>query len=287
MALCPCIVDAKPCLMARPARHPRRVILGVPRRAAGHPAVRWAVEEASLRETSLVITPLDTESAVQDPVLARLRADELLEGIVTVATLHAPSVPVGTQLSRGDVHEHLRQLSRTAALLVIANQHGPGSAELSRPPGLFRLGSVTSCPVMVVSESTAWPKSEVLGIWAGRHPRTVLDVAADAAALRGWRLIVSAPVLVPAGGTISPSPLEEGLAALRRRHPRLHIELPTSPGATRRSEPGGADAALCILGCGPGDNPAVGAAALGREELFESAAGPVVLVGPRAGPGAP
>lgn len=154
-------------------------------------ALRWAVEEARLRDLDLVICHCwhwPYASAHEDPYAEaiRQRAGEnlLAQGVRRARELGAPET-VRRLLLRGPVTEALLEASAAAELTVIGASERPDDGATA-----LELPARAECPVIVVPDAAAPAPRVVAGTDAAEGCAAVLEYAFGEAALRGWELHV-------------------------------------------------------------------------------------------------
>jgi nucleotide-binding universal stress UspA family protein len=146
---------------------PGTIVVGIDSSPAAQAALRWAAEEARLREAQLVavhvwnyvppppigepsLIPMTTADLTGTLELEREAAQAELESAVAEASPDSPSVEIQSRLVEGDPAEVLETEAREADLLVVGSRGRSGIATAL-------LGSVSrhvvdhaACPVVVV-----------------------------------------------------------------------------------------------------------------------------------------
>ena len=235
-----------------------RIVVGVDGSPGSDHALRWALEEAAVRDGSVVAVhawaPPTKYSSIADLVEPdevgphAAAATEVAEAAVAKAMADLGlKVDVEATAVRGDVPDVLmRTAAEVGAALLVVGTRGRGGFR-----GLL-LGSVSQqcashapCPVAVVPERAPLPDGDdvLVGIDGSPQARRALDWAIDEAACRNARLTVAqawyTPVPVPpAGLVITPvdpdlfreaaeeelsTASDEALAAARRRPPDVNL----------------------------------------------------------------
>ncbi|XRQ14464.1 universal stress protein [Actinomadura welshii] len=152
-------------------------------------ALRWAVEEARLRDLDLVIAHCwhwPYASGHEDPdaeaIMKRAGENLLARGVRRARELGAPGT-VRRRLLRGPVNEALLRAAGTAELTVLGSgdRPRPGSASLEVPARAER-------PVVIVPDAGPRPRRVAAGTDASAGCGAVLGFAFAEAALRGWEL---------------------------------------------------------------------------------------------------
>ncbi|MEV6837270.1 universal stress protein [Streptomyces sp. NPDC051133] len=189
--------------MSGPAER-RPVVVGVDPDPDHRMALAWAADEAArrrlpLRAVHVEGVPTRGYRGQEVPpsweewneALHEAGRQVLEEATDFVAARH-PQVEVDSLLAEGDPVWVLREQSREATAVVLGSRH------LSRKQEVFGSSSValpvmahTSCPVVVVPESehmTQEPAYFVVGVDGSEHSGAAVDVAFEAAALRGAEL---------------------------------------------------------------------------------------------------
>ncbi|MEU3095293.1 universal stress protein [Streptomyces sp. NPDC006967] len=193
----------------------RPIVVGVDPDPSKRPALAWAADEAHRRGLPLRIvhaqgTPTGgyRTGEVRPSWEEWNRAlhglgDQVLDDAVSFVESRQPAVEVSTLLAEGEPAWVLREEARNASLVVVGSWH------LSRRRGSFSSASVAlpltahaPCPVVVVREpehTTQQPAYFVVGVDGSEHAAAAVDVAFEAAALRGAQLralyVWHAPVL--------------------------------------------------------------------------------------------
>jgi nucleotide-binding universal stress UspA family protein len=196
------------------------VVVGIDGTATALRAVEWAVDEAKLRGTGLLIVHA-APYATDGP--GKQRASALLARAYTVARHHDPSVEAHTDLVVGSAHTGLVTAAKGAALLVIG-MIGERSGEVVLGSVAFEVAGAAEVPVTVVRRGHGEVGND-LPVVVG-----IEDVADDAAALRvafadaqrhGSRLIV----LHSGPRSGAPTADLSGLDAWRAEHPDVAVEV--------------------------------------------------------------
>lgn len=207
------------------------VVVGYDGSTESQRALRWAVEEARRRWTSLVIChawhwpyparPSDPALLETFEVLAR----GVLDQGVQIATGLAPSLPVHPRLIAGGPSAVLVSESHAAQLVVVGNRGLGGFSDLRLGSAAVQVPAYAACPVVVVGrpEHDHRPASGhvVVGVDGSPAAEAAMGFAAEEAAIRGGRL--HAVFCRPPGGPGTGVPQEQGAAeaaeaeAVRRR----------------------------------------------------------------------
>ena len=241
----------------------RQIVVGYDGSEGALAALTWAVEEARLARTSLLIVAVHDAPPEDHP----LRAHASAPGTDAEA--------VAARLCDALLHDVVRELGSPAQRLV-ANC-GPddllvvGTRGRSPLVGAV-LGSVSRacahaapCPVVVVREATAHRGPVIVGVDGSEHARRALLVAAEEARLRGVPLKAVNAVFWDALGEEFPAPTLDELADWGRHLVATELEragvraeqvvLPGHPAdALVRAS---ADASLLVVGS-RGRNPIAG-----------------------------
>ncbi|SNS11550.1 universal stress protein [Actinomadura mexicana] len=273
----------------------REVVVGFDGSVHAMQALDWALDEAELRGSPLVLCHAwqwpyqgvrpDLEEAGRRSL--RGAAQHVLAHGVECARQRTAGVAVRPVSEEGSAAERLTELSAGAELLVLGSR---GLGRLARVP----VGSVAAhvamhalCPVIVVRGVGALPR---LG-----DPRPVVVVvdgspAADGALSFAAREAESRQlplkiVYSPAGGEASPAaalrrssahePMERAVAVIKERHPdaRTHPENPLAPPPEALRE-AAQEARLLVVGAA---HPAFGSVA---QWLLYNAVCPIAVVPP-------
>lgn len=234
------------------ARSPHSpVVVGVDASAAALRAVRFAAEEARLRDAPLHVVhatawpfaDLTTAPADLDVAgLVRDAADELLRSAVASAAADHGGEVTAT-VADGDPVAVLRDASAGAALVVVGSRGAGGVAGLVLGSTAAGLVASAQCPVVVLPDDTAavvhGRRSVVVGVEGRGDEEEVLAFAFAEAAARGtdllavhaWRDVTSEvphrPVspLVDWAGVLSDEDraLSEALAGWRDKEPDVVV----------------------------------------------------------------
>ncbi|GAA2437494.1 universal stress protein [Actinomadura vinacea] len=154
-------------------------------------ALRWAVEEARLRRSELVVChcwrwpyPISHVDSDLEEIVKRMGLHVLEHGVNQARDL-APSLRVRQRLADGPAYAALMHESYEAELIVIGS-HEQGSpligSTVLQLPGRARL------PVMVVRRPEPAHGRIVVGVDGSAGSDAALAFAFEEAALRGWRL---------------------------------------------------------------------------------------------------
>lgn len=190
-----------------------RIVVGVDGSAGGRAALKWAIDEATLRGSPLHLVhawrPLyrdaDGDHDESEAVLiARTHGDALLQAAQASIKVTAPSLRTVKELSRGRPSAVLLEAAVGARMLVV------GARGLGGSPGM-RLGSVGlhaaahgPCTTVVVRGYEHSRGRVVAGIDGSAESKRVLDAAFEEAWVRKSRLLVVSALYV--------HPREEGVA---------------------------------------------------------------------------
>ncbi|MGW1911560.1 universal stress protein [Streptomyces sp. NPDC002076] len=129
-----------------------RIVLGVSERAAGSAAVRFAVEEASLRGVSLEAVRAWRRPAHANTGPAHLTEQQAVESLKEALRDAPAELQVDRRTVEGHARDALIAVSREADLLVVGarRRHGPFGLQLGRVAhGVLHHAA---CPVAVVPE---------------------------------------------------------------------------------------------------------------------------------------
>ncbi|TDC51187.1 universal stress protein [Actinomadura sp. KC345] len=262
-------------------------------------ALRWAVEEARLRDLDLVVCHCwhwpyarDHEDPDAETIMKRAGDNLLTRGVRRARELGAPGT-VRRRLMRGPVDEALLRASASAELLVIGPDVRPGTGVTAAG-----LPARAERPLIVVPDGRRRPRLVAAGTDGTSGCDPVLGFAFEEAALRGWDLHVVHGCWEP--GAVSESELalfndrellektraaelEESVAPWRERHPEIGMTV-----SLLLERPGEAladaarDAGLLVLGDrGAGPDPlGTGPDTLGATsaQMLRRASCPVAIV---------
>lgn len=184
------------------------IVVGVDGSAVSAAALRWAAQEAAVREDSLWIVHVRAPGRPRVPFAsgplmefddAANYASQLLAEAARIARAEAPEIDIDVQGVTGQVATTLLEAAEEAALLVVGRSgHGTlGTIFLGSVS--IRLAAHASCPVAIVPDvSDSNSAHMVVGI-AVETPgvRAVLSFALDEAARRSCRLTVVAAYSIP------------------------------------------------------------------------------------------
>ncbi|TDC93869.1 universal stress protein [Actinomadura sp. 7K507] len=255
-------------------------------------ALRWAVEEARLRDLDLVVCHCwhwpyarGHEDPDAETIMKRAGEHLLARGVRRARELGAPGT-VRRRLTRGPANEALLRASGTAELIVIGPDDWPGAGATA-----VELPARAERPVIVVPGGRERPGKVVAGTDGTASCEPVLGFAFEEAALRGWDLHVVHGCWEP--GAVSEAELalfndrellektrtaelEASVAPWRERHPEIGMTV-----SLLLARPGEAlgeaaeDAGLLVLGdrgSGPGRLGAT------SSEMLRQASCPVAIV---------
>jgi nucleotide-binding universal stress UspA family protein len=149
---------------------PGRIVVGVDGSAAAHDALRWAVDEAELRNARLVaihawsfvpLAPMDDQGMLAMPagdLPGQLEAErgaaaaELDDAVAAVLAV-SPSIEIEKRLVEGDAGEVLVSESADAELVVVGS-HGRSGVRAALLGSVSRhVTAHAPCPVVVVRAS--------------------------------------------------------------------------------------------------------------------------------------
>lgn len=172
----------------------RPILVGYDESPASTLALHWAVEEARLHKSSVLVChawhwpyPL---RPVQQEVLAqveRIAADVVAEGVRRVRSL-APDVDVQPRLMRGTASTALLQAAREAELTVLGSRGQGGFEDLQVGSAAVQVPAHSVGPVIVVrSDATLAGVGGriVVGVDGSPASLAAFSFALDEAALRG------------------------------------------------------------------------------------------------------
>ncbi len=182
-----------------------RIVVGVDGSAGGKAALKWAVDEATLRQAPVHLVhawrPLyrDAEGGHDESeavLIARTHGDALLAAAHAYAKVTAPGLRTRVQLLRGRPSAVLLEAAAGARMLVV------GARGLGGSPGL-RLGSVglhaaahAPCTTVVVRGYQHTRGRVIAGIDGSPESKRVLDGAFEEAMVRRSRLLVVSALYV-------------------------------------------------------------------------------------------
>lgn len=206
----------------------RPVVFGVT--GFRHPAVRFAAEEAMLRERPLRVVhgfvwppfpPSGTPEAYGSP---RQDAERIVAEAVHAARGEQPDPVVTGRVVDGDPFSVLLYESRRAALLVLG--HGSLRRSVSIPVDSVpvQLCARAECPVIVADDTHRPDAPVVVGVDGSPWMARTLDLAFEEAALRDAPLLI-----VQAGGTDREAAeihtlLYDAVASWLARYPEVPVE---------------------------------------------------------------
>ncbi|MGP3963833.1 universal stress protein [Nonomuraea sp. 3N208] len=172
----------------------RPILVGYDESPASTLALRWAVEEARLRESSVLVChawhwPYQLRPVEQE-VLAQIRqvAAHVVEEGVRRAQSLAPDVDVRPRLARGTASTVLLQAEREAELTVLGSRGQGGFEDLQVGSAAVQVPAHSAGPVIVVRPD-AMPAGDgariVVGVDGSPASLAALGFALEEAALRG------------------------------------------------------------------------------------------------------
>ena len=136
------LTNSEPVTAAGPVARP--VVVGVDGSARSRAALRWAVEQAVLRGTTLrVVHAVDV---VENYASGR----RIVEGAVQTARVLAPQLTVQCATPMRSVRAALLEEARNAELLVLARR-----ARASQSRVTAHVASHAACPVVLVADPAA------------------------------------------------------------------------------------------------------------------------------------
>jgi nucleotide-binding universal stress UspA family protein len=235
---------------------PHGIVVGVDGSPGSDHALRWALEEAAVREAQVRAvhawappTSYSSIAEIVEPDEVEPHAAAALE-VAEAAVAKAMAdlglkVDIEASAVRGYVPEVLMAESADAALLVVGTRGRGGFRGLLLGSVSQQCATHAACPVAVIHEHAALPDGDdvLVGVDGSTQSRRALDWAIDEAARRNARLTVvqawSTPVPAPpAGLVVTPidpeafrasaedvlsSVTDEALAAARRRPPDVNL----------------------------------------------------------------
>ncbi|MGP3934069.1 universal stress protein [Nonomuraea sp. KM88] len=172
----------------------RPVLVGYDESPASAVALRWAVEEARLRESSVLVChawhwpyprrPVEREVLAQ---VERVAAQVVDEGVHRARGL-APGVDVLPRLERGTASTALLRVAREAELTVLGLRGQGGFEDLQVGSAAVQVPAHSARPVIVV-RSDAMPTGDapriVVGVDGSPASLAALGFGLEEAALRG------------------------------------------------------------------------------------------------------
>ncbi|HEX4821732.1 MAG TPA: universal stress protein [Acidimicrobiales bacterium] len=190
--------------MAFPAGVRDAVVVGVDGSETGRYALRWAIEEARLRNAELTVvhawatpTPAVLVGSVVldgDPTVYEEGAASILDDDVTrvLETTRAPEKGLERRVVQGYAPAVLMTQSSDAGLLVVGSRGQGGFAGLLTGSVSEHCITHPTTPVAVVREDAALPGSSdvVVGVDGSSGSHAALQFAMREAAVRGARLVV-------------------------------------------------------------------------------------------------
>lgn len=206
------------------------VVVGYDGSKAAQRALRWAVDEARRRWTSLVIChawhwpyparPSDPAILETFEVLAR----GVLDQGVRIATGLAPTLPVHPRLIAGGPSAALVSESHTARLVVVGNRGLGGFTDLHLGSAAVQVPAYSACPVVVVGRPEPGARTTsglvVVGVDGSPAGEAAMGFAAEEAAIRDGRLHAVFcwwPPEAEVEAMEAAGPLDADAEALRRR----------------------------------------------------------------------
>lgn len=174
------------------------VVVGYDGSKAAQRALRWAVEEARRRWTSLVIChawhwpyPVRPSDPAALDVIETVARGVLDQGVNIAAGL-APNLPVHPRLIAGSASAALVSMSHGARLLVIGTRGLGGFTDLRVGSTAVQVPAYAACPVIVIGRPEPSrrldPGLVVVGVDGSPIAETAVGFAAEEAVLRDGRL---------------------------------------------------------------------------------------------------
>lgn len=137
------------------------IVVGVDGSEHAAEALRWALDEARLRDTDVLAVYVWTMPApagrmgfyaepLQDPALYQEGAERMLEGILSEAVPDTGGVPLDRRATQGSPAEELVRAAADAELLVVGSRGHGGFTSLLLGSVSHQCVQHASCPVVVV-----------------------------------------------------------------------------------------------------------------------------------------
>ncbi len=171
------------------------VLVGFDDTATGERALRWSVEEASLRRLPLTVchawhwsypVPPSGPEAVET---VRKMGKHILDKGVMIAHELAPQVQVRARLASGPASAILVEQSGNAALVVVGAHGRGGFPELAARSAAVQVAAYARCPVLVVRNAADRSRPVVVGVDGSPASEAALGFGFEEAALRRQCLI--------------------------------------------------------------------------------------------------
>jgi len=286
------------------------IIVGVDGSAAAQSALRWAADEACIRQRTLLVVhaPDFAESrliaSAGEPAIRALDdlGERLLSQHAVAASTRQPGVLVTTLFSHSRAVDVLIDLSLDAGLLVVGT-HGRGFESMLGSVS-HRVAARAHCPVAVVPDARAlWGRYQspriVVGVSSAPAGRLALEFAfgeaqhrnATVVAVRAWNRIDAAmlagldPTVLEHFERQAYDHLEHELAPLRQRFPQVTVEAGLAAGepadlllhAARTAQ-------LVVVGCHHSDDRWSTRLGPVPTAILHRAPCPVVVVGQQSHP---
>jgi len=174
------------------------VVVGYDGSAAGHRALRWAVDEARRRWTSLIIChawhwpyPVQPSDPAAIDMIESLARGVLDQGVHIAAGL-APNLTIHPRLIAGPTSSALVSESHGARLLVVGTRGLGGFADLRVGSAAVQVPAHAVCPVIVVNRPEPsrrpTPGLVVVGVDGSPASAEAIGFAAEEAVLRDGHL---------------------------------------------------------------------------------------------------
>ncbi|WP_131739146.1 universal stress protein [Actinomadura roseirufa] len=173
------------------AKGPQSVLVGYDGSEENDAALRWAVEEAGLRERPLVMCHCwhwpypDGHIDPEVEMVVRRVGENLLEHGASRARELDAGVTVRTRLMSGPVQEALLHEARESEMIVVGS-HEPGRGPVR--PSVLRLAARARRPVVVARDGGGGDRPVVAGVDGSAGGDAALGFAFEEAALRGLPL---------------------------------------------------------------------------------------------------
>jgi nucleotide-binding universal stress UspA family protein len=183
-----------------------KVVVGVDGSEQSQAALRWAANEAAMRNIDLHVVHvydwrvIGAPTPVGGPIAesARAHAEALVESAVNDTRTFAPGVTVNGQTLLGSASSILVHASDANTLLVLGNRGRGGFASLMVGSVSQQVATHAGGPVVVVRGRTDKGGPIVVGVDGSSGSDFALGVAFDEAAARGTNLVaVRAYTLAP------------------------------------------------------------------------------------------
>jgi nucleotide-binding universal stress UspA family protein len=174
-----------------------RVVVGVDGSAPSRAALRWASQDASRRNTSLLVLSAYTGvvAGLRPMVSLELRRAQQEQGEMVVrealAEVRATVAPADGRAVLGDPAGVLLDASRTASLLVVGSHGRGGLAGLVVGSVSQQVALHAACPVVVVRGRTDAVDGPVLvGVDGSASSHFAVELAFEQAAARGCAVLI-------------------------------------------------------------------------------------------------